>query len=609
MLIRADQTTNTSIGRTELGINAMTYRFLVLVLLVILAPRLAEAEQPNFVVVLVDDAALMDFHVYGGEAATPNIDELAAQGTLFTQHRATPFCAPSRAMLLTGMDNHLAGFGTIAEVLPPEHRGRPGYTMALEPGVETVATKLKRAGYRTYMTGKWHLGHGEGELPSDHGFDRSFILDASGADNWEDKPYLPYYKDAPWYEDGKKANLPDDFYSSTFIAGKMQAYLEADEARSEPFFAYVAFMAVHIPVQAPKEYTEKYLEAYREGWNRIREQRWRRAQELGLVRDGAPLADQPETIPRWDELSEDQQRLAAKSMAVNAGALEAMDAELGHLIDYLKASGQYENTIFVVTSDNGPEGGDPWDSAIQFWFDLSGYSREYDTLGERGSYVALGSGGASAAAGPNHLFKFHAGDGGLRVPLIMSGPGVPQAARTSAFTTMADLTPTILDLARVSDEAPEAKPITGRSLLPLLSGETEIVYGPEDAVGFSTSGQAALYRGRYKLVRNLPPHGDSTWRLFDLTEDPGETDDLSDALPDLKAELMEEYRAYADRVGVLKLPPGYDVEGQIARNILSKLWEYYWYWFILAGFAILAVILLLFFGSLRLFRVLRARRG
>ena len=214
---------------------------------------MAQVDRPNFVLVLVDDAALMDFGVYGGEAQTPNIDALAARGMIFKQHRTTPSCSPSRAMLLTGMDNHLAGFGSIEAVLPPEHRNQPGYMMALEPGVETIATKLKRAGYRTYMTGKWHLGHGDGDLPNDHGFDRSFVLDASGADHWEEKPYLPYYKEALWFEDGERARLPEDFYSSTFIAGKMEDYLRQDADRSEPFFAYVAFLAVHIPVQAPRE--------------------------------------------------------------------------------------------------------------------------------------------------------------------------------------------------------------------------------------------------------------------------------------------------------------------------------------------------------------------
>ena len=562
-------------------------RWLWLAIWLVFAGGTAYAQvRPNIVVVLVDDAALMDFGVFGGEASTPNIDALAAAGTLFSQHRATPFCAPSRAMLLSGMDNHLAGLGTIREVLPPEHRGQPGYTMALEPGVETIATKLKRAGYRTYMTGKWHLGHEEGELPIDHGFDRSFILDASGADHWEDKPYLPYYREALWFEDGKEASLPEDFYSSSFIADRMQDYLEADGGRSEPFFAYVAFLAVHIPVQAPREYTEKYLDVYADGWSVIRERRWQRAQALGLVPEGAPLAAQPETIPRWEDLTVSQQRLAAKSMAVNAGALEAMDTELGGLIDYLKSTGQFENTIFVVTSDNGPEAGDPWgQGAAQWWFRLQGYSREYETLGEKGSYVALGAGGASANAGPSHLFKFHAGEGGLRVPLIMSGPGVSSGQQVDSMTVMSDIAPTLLDMAGVRDEAPDAKAMTGRSIKPVLDGASERTYLASDAIGVETSGQAALYKGGYKLVRNLPPHGDSTWRVFDIASDPGETVDLSAELPSVKQDLMHEYRLYAERVGVLELPDGYQVELAIGRNMLGKLWQHYWGW-------ILAILLL-----------------
>jgi arylsulfatase A-like enzyme len=559
------------------------------VLWLALAGLTAQAEtRPNIVVVLVDDAALMDFGDFGGEASTPNIDALAQRGAIFRQHRATPFCAPSRAMLLTGMDNHLAGLGTIREVLPPEHRGQPGYTMALEPGVETIATKLKRAGYRTYMTGKWHLGHGEGELPIDHGFDRSFILDASGADHWEDKPYLPYYKDAPWFEDDKEADLPEDFYSSTFIADQMQVYLDAHADREEPFFAYVAFLAVHIPVQAPREYTEKYIETYAEGWNAIRTQRWQRAQDLGLVRQGAPLAPQPESIPRWEDLTPDEQRLAAKSMAVNAGALEAMDAELGGLIDYLKSTDDYENTVFVVTSDNGPEAGDPWGAAIGWWMGLHDYSRSYDNLGEKGSYVAIGPGGASANAGPSHLFKFHTGEGGLRVPMLMAGPGIEAGAEVESFTVMSDIAPTLLDLARAREPSSSAVSMTGRSLVPVLAGQSDRTYFDGDAIGIETSGQAALYKGRYKLVRSLPPHGDSTWRLFDILDDPGETTDLAARIPGVMENLTHEYRLYANRVGVLELPEGYQVERAIARNMLGKLWQHYWGWIIIGAAVLLA---------------------
>ncbi|OYW83365.1 MAG: arylsulfatase, partial [Hyphomonas sp. 32-62-5] len=138
----------------------------------------AQDKKPNFVIMVIDDAALMDLGIYGGEAATPNIDALATSGAMFTQYRSSPLCSPSRAMLLTGIDNHRTGISTIPEVLPPEHVGKPGYTMRLEPGVTTLAARLKPLGYRTLMTGKWHLGSGKGDLPDGHGFDRSFALDA-----------------------------------------------------------------------------------------------------------------------------------------------------------------------------------------------------------------------------------------------------------------------------------------------------------------------------------------------------------------------------------------------------------------------------------------------
>lgn len=572
----------------------MTWRalisFLALMPALLAMPAEAQDQRPNIVLMLVDDAALMDFGAYGGEAHTPNIDALAARGALFAQHRSTPFCAPSRAMLLTGLDHHTAGLGTIREVLPTEHRGQPGYTMALEPGVVTLAERLKSGGYRTYMTGKWHLGHEEGQLPIDHGFDRSFLIDASGADNWEDQPYLPYYRTAPWFEDREPADLPEDFYSSTFFVDQMIDYLEVDAGNEAPFLAYVAFLAVHIPVQAPREYTDKYVDTYAVGWDAVREARWTRAQALGLVREDAPLAPPPPTLSEWDweALGAEAQAHAARSMAVNAGMLEAMDHEFGRLLDYLRETGDYENTVFVITSDNGPEAGDPVGGQLDGWLRREGYHWDIETLGERGSYVAIGPEWAQAAAGPSNLFKFHAGEGGLRVPLIIAGPGVPEATWVDAFTVMKDVAPTLLELAGVKGEVPGATPMSGRSLRPLLTGDANHIYGPEDAVGFETSGQAALYRGDHKLVRNLPPHGDGTWRLFDLASDPGETRDLSEARPQLLREMMHEYRLYANRVGVLELPEGYQVEQQILANIVRKMVSFYWGWF-LFGVVLLAV--------------------
>lgn len=548
-----------------------------------------DAGPPNVVIMLVDDAALMDFGVYGGEARTPNIDMLAAEGAMFTQYRTSPLCSPSRAMLLTGMDNHLTGIATIPEVLPKEHEGQPGYAMSLEPGVLTLADHLRPQGYQTFMTGKWHMGSGKGDLPSDHGFDRSFALDASGADNWEDKSYMPYYHDAPWYEDGKAAALPDDFYSSEFIVEQMITYLD-DASADQPFFAFLGFQAIHIPVQAPPEFTANYDGVYDDGWHALREARHQTAMTLGLVPDGAPLAPMPEGSRNWQDLSDDERAVYTARMQVNAGMLEAMDVHIGRLIAYLKQVGEYDDTIFVITSDNGPEHnrGDD-DSRLAFWMRLNGYHIDLEGVGERGSWGFIGPEWANAAASPGALYKFYMAEGGIRAPLIMSGPGItPQ--RVDAMSLVSDVAPTVLDLTGTGETAGAEQTMTGRSLMPVLTGAQTQIYGPDDPIGMEVSGNSALYKGDYKITRHMPPTGDAAWRLYDMANDPGETRDLSATLPDKKAELLADYQAYAARVGVLEMPDGYDSLEQIEANTLAKLRKQYGWMVIVAGLVFLALL-------------------
>ncbi|MFN8959699.1 MAG: sulfatase-like hydrolase/transferase, partial [Hyphomonadaceae bacterium] len=195
----------------------------------------ATKTKPNVVIILFDDAALMDLGIYGGEAKTPNIDAIARRGTRFNRYSTSPLCSPSRAMLLTGLTNHQAGVATIKEVLPKEHVGKPGYGLHLEPNAATLPERLRLAGYQTFMSGKWHLGDGPGQLPGSHGFDRSFALDASGADNWDDKPYMPFYNEAPWFEDDKPTSYPSGQFSSTVIVNKMLDYLVARPNDDKPF--------------------------------------------------------------------------------------------------------------------------------------------------------------------------------------------------------------------------------------------------------------------------------------------------------------------------------------------------------------------------------------
>lgn len=555
---------------------------------------------PNIVVLLADDVGFSDFGVYGSEIRTPNIDALAAEGLQFTNFHVSPNCAPTRAMLLTGVSNHRAGLANIPETIPPEQRGHPAYLGRLRDDVVTVASLFRNAGYRTYVTGKWHLGHTPDSLPDARGFDRSFVLDASGADNWEQRPYLPYYSHAPWFEDGEPAVLPEDFYSSAFIVDQMIDYLDEpvdDEGEGRrPFFAYLGFQAIHIPVQAPREFTERYLGVYDQGWEVLRQRRFEGVMARGLLPQGTVMGPMPAGVPAWHDLDAVARRQVATSMAVNAGMLEAMDFHIGRLIDHLRVTGEYERTLFVVLSDNGPEPNQPLDlAAMRLWLRTVGYRTDHEALGERGSYAAIGPGFASAAAAPGAFFKFHAGEGGMRVPLIVAGEGVRRGT-SSAFTFVTDLLPTLLqwagvDVPAVIGDVP-VQTFSGRSLVPLLTGSAETVHGPDDIIAMEVGGNVALFRGEYKLLRNMPPYGDGSWQLHDLTTDPGETRDLAATHPELMQSMLEAYAAYAEREGVLELPAGYDPMQQMVRATRQRRLARAWPWLVavpLGGVVIVVV--------------------
>ena len=550
-------------------------------------------QRPNVVVILVDDAGLTDFAPFGGEAKMPAIQTLAERGIKFSNYHTSPLCAPSRAMLLTGIDNHRTGIATIPEVLTANQAGQPGYSMFLEPGVRTLADRLKAEDYRTYMTGKWHLGSGAQDLPNSHGFDRSFALDASGADNWEQKPYMGYYDFAPWYEDGKPADLPEDFYSSKFIVDRMIRYLESDKQpnRRQPFFSYLAFQAIHIPVQAPREVTDSYNGVYDQGWHQLRKMRHQRAIALGLIAPDTALAEMPANSRDWGNLSPQDRALYARAMQVQAAMLESMDSHIGRFIEYLNGRGELDNTLFIVTSDNGPEPSYPLDiSGMKTWMSFNGYNHRLDNLGEKGSMVAIGPEWASASASPLNMFKFYAAEGGIRVPLIIAGPNIERQNWQPAMVMVTDIAPTVLDYLEVKDQHKEAVAITGRSMMPLLEGSATEIYADDEAIGMEVSGNSALIKGDYKLSRNSPPHGDNIWRLYNLAADPGESQDLRALQPEQFDLMMEDYNNYASEFGVIPLLAGFDYLEQARRNSIKNLMQSNW-----RGLALSAVVVLTLF--------------
>jgi len=515
---------------------------LILVALCYTSSVLAQDSLPNIVLILVDDAALMDFGSYGGEAHTPNIDALTDRGTMFTNYHTSLMCAPSRSMLLTGYDSHLTGVPNLPIFTPPEYAKRPGYQGVLNNQVLTVAERLKTKGYNTYVTGKWHLGHSEDNLPTKRGFDRSYILDASGADNYEHRPYLPTQSSKPpWYKDGELIDLPEDFYSSRNLVDEMIQFLDEEERQDAPFFSYLSFQAIHIPVQVPKRYTEKYLEVYKNGWKDIRDKRFTKAKELNLIPKDAVLGKMLPDLRNWDQLDEEERRYLTKAMAVNAGMLESMDEHIGRYIEFLKKQGKYDNTVFIITSDN--------------------------------SYNSSGPEWAGAAASPSAFFKFYAGEGGLRVPLIFSGKGVPQSQAT-AFSMVTDVTPTILSLAGIhTPKQLSIGPMTGRTLYPLLRGDTTDIYGVDEPIGIEAAGHGALFKGDYKLVRNGRPYGDGIWRLYNLKHDPGEIIDLAKSEPRRFAEMILDYDDYTEKYGVLEMGVHYEplleIQNKLAAQIMS----------------------------------------
>jgi arylsulfatase/uncharacterized sulfatase len=274
-------------------------------------------------------------------------------------------------------------------------------------------------------------------------------------------------------------------------------------------------------------------------------------------------------------------------MAVNAGMLDAMDHHVGRLIAHLQATRRFDNTIFVVSSDNGPEPSDPLAArGMATWLSLNGYDRELETFGERGSYVFVGPEWAWAAATPSDLFKFYTKEGGVRAPLIVAGPGIAGGTTIDAASFVTDVAPTLLDFAGAT---PEPGAFTGRTLRPVLEGQAATVYGPDEPVGMEVSGNAALFKGNWKLVRNLPPWGSGHWELFDMTGDPGETDDRAEAEPKLFHELKADYADYAARVGVLEMPEGYDMQRQIGSNSVAKQVSAYRTWILLGAAAIVGV--------------------
>jgi arylsulfatase len=506
---------------------------------------LAPGARPNILLIVADDLGYQDLGVFGSEIRTPTIDRLAAEGLILSRFYTSVACQPTRAMLHSGTDNHLAGVGRQGGYTPDEL----GYEGFLTRRVASVAERMAALDYHAYMVGKWHLGEREGQTPADRGFERSFVLLQAGAFHFG---MIPYGTNAgPTYQlDGETLeSLPDDFYSTVAYTDQIIEFLDEPRGVDEPFFAFVSYTAPHWPIQALDEDMAQTRGRYDEGYDVIRERRYERWRELGFAPAGAKQPRLYSGFTPWSELSEQQHAEYARTMEAYAAMVERLDAEIGRLLDHLRATGELDNTLVVFMADNGAEAVDqegPFLADYRATFDNS-----LENIGRPNSYRVIGQGWGEAGSAPYFLAKSAMAEGGIHTPAIVSAPGLGVASgRSDAIVAAFDLAPTFVELAggdggTFTLDGAATLPMTGRSFAGLLRGEPEGGRGASDIVAFEHAGHRAIYRGDWKALWMPPPNGAGAWQLYDLANDPGENFDLAARHPELLAELADAWAAYA----------------------------------------------------------------
>ncbi|KUI73438.1 Arylsulfatase [Cytospora mali] len=539
-------------------------------------------KKPNFLIVVADDLGFSDTGPYGGEIPTPTLDRLAREGVLMTGFHTASACSPTRAMLMSGTDNHIAGLGQMAEFLRATgstYAGRPGYEGYLNYRVAALPEILQDAGYHTIMSGKWHLGLKKEQSPHARGFDKSYVYLAGAGNHYNNEPQLDKYvgvKNPPvwgrdfWMRDGahldRTRDIPADFYSTTAFTDEMIRYLEGrtQEERRKPFLGYLAYTAPHWPLQAPREVIDKYKGVYDDGPEALRDRRLAALIARGLVPPGvepAPMVG--EAVREWADMTAEERAHSARRMETYAAMVDLIDQNLSRVIGHLEGTGELDDTFVVFISDNGAEGkllealpvmaGVPLAKVIQEY-----YNNALENIGSADSFVWYGPRWACAATAPSRGFKAMITEGGIRCPCIVRYPrlALSQGRITREFTTVMDVMPTLLELAGVAHPGTafrgrEVVLPRGRSWVAHLDGRAGSVHegGVQDVTGWELFGRRAVRRGKWKAVFEPAP-GAEEWELYDLSTDLGEVRNLAGEEPGVLEELLVEWERYFAETGM-----------------------------------------------------------
>ncbi|WP_280460758.1 arylsulfatase [Nocardia carnea] len=547
------------------------------------------SDKPNILMILLDDLGYTDLGSYGGDAATPNVDALAREGLQLSNFHAYPLCAPTRAALMTGQDPHRVGLGSMEGFGPPGvPTTTPGYRGSLEGNYTGIAEILAEAEYSTYQVGKWHLGDEPGQTPRDLGFEQNFTLYEGSASHYADR--LRHTRrevdprDTVRYErNGHPVEeLPDDFYSTHAYTDEMLHMIDEGRESDRPFFGYLAYTAVHDPLQIPDSASiDKYLDLYLENndYNKLRAERIDRLADKGLI--GRDVAIRwPSQVPDWAVLNPQQKRDLAYRMAVYAAMIDDVDRQIGRLTDHLEETGEYDNTLIVVMSDNGAAGSGRMlytaaPGAAEWQDEHYPLVGDIESYGRPGSYPTLGLPNAQVSSGPYFHSKTTVFDGGTRAPAIVKPPrGSDDGAGPrviDTFTHIVDMYPTFAEYA--GTETDGAGPLLGDSAKSLFEGASDHV--GSDEFGMELLGHRAYRDGDWKLVYAPTLAGGSgAYALYDLASDPGETRDLIDAHPDIARQLAAKWERYAADNGVV--PASFDAVEAAAPRFAELAYSIDW---------------------------------
>lgn len=490
------------------------------------------AKPPNIIYIMADDMGYSDIGCYGGEVNTPNLDQLAANGIKLRSFYNNARCCPTRASLLTGQSPHTVGMGDMvsnanAKVAPGNYQGY------LDNRYPTLAEELQKAGYRTYMTGKWHVGEKAAYWPRKRGFDHYFGL-ISGASS--------YYEIIP-QELGKRRFVEDDtdyaipkdgFYMTDAFTDHAIQYLNDHNHNypAKPFLLYLAYTAPHFPMHAYETDIAKYEKLYAAGWDKIREQRYQRMLRMGVIDKRYQLSPRPNDIPAWENATD--KKTWARKMAVYAAMIDRMDQNIGKLVQTLKANSQWENTLIVFLADNG---------GCAENVDKRNLHDPNTRIGEKGSYVTYDVPWANVSNTPFKKYKKYMHEGGMISPCIIQWPAQIKARKgfQEGIGHVMDLLPTALELSGLS-----GRQLPGQSLSYLWKEKPL----PERTYCWEHEGNQAIRIGNWKLVRDFE---DPVWELYDLLKDPSESNDLAAKFPDRVRSMHATYQSWANITGIKKV--------------------------------------------------------